>query len=249
MKMNQDLLRNINVRRLAKYVIFETSDIKPEIETKAQKGLRDIECVVTEMLSQDMLSHIIRFDDAAESVGICAKDARHNIRKAIKVGQKHYDGTYGRPCDIEPEQAIYLVAALVIQEYGRRTDNLSEYVVRNHIGDYLDMGAIKTEYDMSCYVLLIDYFERCLEHGKVSITKFVNDHKSSLATSRRLNNFIKENSWYGDEDAVDETLGIYASQPKLSDVTNALLDEFKLIREKAEKEKEEYELNQACDNK
>lgn len=245
MKMKHDLLSHINMTRLVKLVLFNTSDVAPDIETKASKGIRDIERIVVEMFSQEMLQYAIRLDDAAEIIGISPKETRRNIRKAIKIGQEFYDGTYGRPCDIEPEQAVYIVTALAIQEYGRKSDDISEYVVRKYISDYLDIGSITSEYDMSCYVFLIEYFEHCLTYGKVSITKFLKTNANPFVTSRRLNNFMKRNDWYGDAEDVDRAIGLYTAQPRLSDVTNALLNVFDTIRECELSVKEEYDLNHA----
>lgn len=245
MRIETNVLDHINVTRFVKYVAFNTCDIAPEVETKIQKGLSCFEKMITEMLSQDMLPYAIRFADVAQLVGTNEKDAKKQIRSVLKLGQEYYDGTYGRPIMIEPERALYITAALVIQEYGRKINDLDEFVVRYNISDFLDIGAIENEYDMACYAFLIDYFESCLSYNKkLPITKYLKENGNSFVTSTRLKRYLERNDWYGDENLTDE-IGFPGATPRVSDVTSTLVDIFFKIREVEKEINEEWELDQA----
>ena len=246
MRTTASILDQINIRRFAKYVVFNTSDIKPEVETKARKGLSYFEKIVSEMLSQNMYTYALRLEDTATLVGSSYREVRSNIKRALKIGQEDYDGTYGRPEDITPERAIYITTALIIQEYGRKTDDLIEYVVRYHIGDFLDFGALESEYDMACYVYLIEYLERCLTFGKIPITKDLKENRNNMVSSKRIMSFIRKNYWYGSyKDA--ESLGFNCATPKLSEVANTLFEVAESIRDITKDIHEEYELHKAFD--
>ena len=204
--------------------------------------------MVTEMLSQDMLPYAIRFADVAQLVGTNAKDAKSTIRNLLKLGQDYYDGTYGRPFLIEPERALYITATLVIQEYGRKSDNPIEYTVRYNISDFIDIGAIETAYDIANYVFLIDYFERCLHLGKTSITKFMKDNCNNLVTQTRLKRFIEKNYWYDNPEG-NAFCNFSSLTPSIPEVTNKLYEIFVDIRKVEEEMREDWELNQAFDSK
>ena len=248
MRIDTSILRSINVTRFAKYVVFNTCDITPEVEAKAQKGLSCLEKMVTEMLSQDMLPYAIRFADVAQLVGTNAKNARSTIRQLLKLGQDYYDGTYGRPVLIEPERAVYITTALVIQEYGRKSDNPIEYTVRYNISDFIDIGAIESAHDIANYVFLIDYFERCMHLGKISISKFMKDNGNSLVTPTRLKRFIEKNYWYGNSES-NVIENFTCLTPSVSEVANRLYEIFVDIQKIEEEMHEDWELNQAFDSK
>ena len=248
MRIDTSILRSINVTRFAKYVVFNTCDISPEVDAKAQKGLDCLEKMVTEMLSQDVLPYAVRFSDVAQLVGTNTKDAKRTIRNLLKLGHECYDGTYGRPIVIEPERALYITTALVIQEYGRKSANPIEYTVRYNISDFIDIGAIENEYDMANYVFLIDYFERCLHLGKISISKFMKDNCSNLVTQTRLKRFIEKNYWYGDPES-NVINNFSCLTPSVSEVANRLYKIFVDIQKIEEEMHEDWELNQAFDSK
>ena len=246
MRTTASILDQINIRRFAKYVVFNTSDIKPEVETKARKGLSYFEKIVSEMLSQNMFTYALRLEDTATLVGSSYREVRSNIKRALKIGQEDYDGTYGRPGDITPERAIYITTALIIQEYGRKTDDLIEHVVRYNIGDFLDFGALESEYDMACYVYLIEYLERCLTFGKIPITKDLKENRNDMVSNKRIMSFIRKNYWYGN-DKTAESLGFNCATPKLSEVANTLFEIVESIRDITKDIHEDYELNKAFD--
>jgi hypothetical protein len=245
MRIETNVLDHINITRFAKYVAFNTCDIAPEAETKIQKGMSCLEKMITEMLSQDVLPYAIRFGDVAQLVGTNEKDAKRLIRGVLKLGQESYDGTYGRPATITPEHALYITTALIIQEYGRKINDLDEFVVRYNISDFLDIGAIETEYDMACYAFLIDYFESCLKYNKkLPLLKYLKENGNSFVTSTRLKRYFERNDWYGDLNLTAE-IGFPAATPKVSDVTSTLVDIFFKIREVEKEINEEWELDQA----
>jgi len=249
MKMKN--LDHINMGRIAKMLIFNTCDVRPEIEKQAEKGIRDTVRIATEMLSQEMLSHVISLDDAAESIGISAQDARRHIKKAIKVGRTNYDGKFGQPEILDPDQLVYQTIAYAIDEYGRTADDINEYVVKYYIGEYLDVTAIKTKHDMGCYVFLIDFFERYLNEKleKTSFTKYLKGYIGPAVTSARLMSFMKKNDWYGNDDETFSKIGVRMSSPKLSDIINALIQNFEDVKELTLRQREQFELDQAFDNK
>ena len=247
MKFKTEILDSINVNRFAKYIVFNTCDIAPELITKARKGLSFMEKIVTGMIEQELLTHALRLEDAAEIVGISKSDAKRCIRHTLKLGQDFYDGTYGRPETITPEHAVYVTLALVLREYGRKSEDLVEYIVLYELDEYLDISIIQNEYDMACVVFLAEYFEYCLRYGKTSISKFLADNSNNFVSSKRLMNYIKKNDWYGTACALEK--GFESSTPKLSEVTSVLLDRLQEDLEAEKQRHDEYELNKAFDEK
>jgi len=248
MKFNNEYLRSINIERFAKYAIFDSCDIDPTVLSKATKGIQITGRMVTEMLAHEVSDYATRFSDLADMLGVSEQEAKRMIRAAVKVGYDQYDGTYGHPIKLEPEQLIYIVAALTIQEYGRKTDNLDEYVVRRFLSDYVDIGAIESDHDMSCYAFLIDYFEYCLGNEKVPITRYLKSFAGTKVTSKRLMSFFKRNFWYNDANAAEKVIGYACCSPKLADITNSIYGALCSIRKLVQEEHEEYLLNKAFDS-
>ena len=247
MKFNNEYLKNINIERFAKYAIFDSCDIDPTALTKASKGIQCIGRLALEMLTQEIMPYAVSFSDLTDMIGISEREARRMIRTAIRVGHDEYDGTYGRPSIIEPEQAVYITAALTIQEYGRKASDLSEYIVRRNINEFLDIGAILSAYDMCCYVFLIEYFEHCLDFGKTPITKYIKDFGGVMVSTRRIKSFLERNYGYHDVDEVSEVVGMDVAAPRLSDVTNAIFDNLVELRDEEKRRYEKEQLDRAFD--
>lgn len=241
MRTKTEILRHINITRFARYVVFGTCDIAPEIETKAKKGLDCIEKIVAGMFTQDMLPYAIQLSDVAEIIGISSREAKRCIANVLKLGYDSYDGVYGRP-ELKPEHAVYLVAALVIHEYGRKAGDLVKY----KLDGYLDISAIATGYDMACYIFLIEYFERCFEYGKTPITKYLKENSNGMVTSARIMHYIANNDWYGNNKAYKNNFETMS--PKLSEIANVLFENLKDDLEKEKELLERYELHKAFDN-
>lgn len=235
MRIDTSILSSINITRFAKCVVFNACDVTPEVKVKAKKGLSCLEKMVTEMLSQDMLPYAIRFADVAQLVGTSTKDAKRSVRNLLKLAHECYDDTYGCSTVIEPESALYVTTALVIQEYGRKSTNPIEYIVRYNIGDFINIEAISNEYDMASYVFLIDYFEHCLHFGKISIAKFIRDNRNSLITQTRLKKFIEKSYWYSSDSKSSSIENFSRLTPSVSEVTDSLYEFFvdiqKMMRE------------------
>ena len=240
MRTDSKILRHINITRFARYVVFGTCDIAPELEEKAKKGLDCIEKIVAGMFTQDMLPYAINLSDVAELIGVSPKEAKRRITNVLKLGYDSYDGVYGRP-ELKPEHAVYLVAALVIHEYGRKAGDLVKY----KLDGYLDISAIETGYDMACYVFLIEYFERCLLYGKTPITKYLRENSGGMVSSNRIMHFITNNEWYGNTKAYKNNFDTMT--PKLSEIANVLYENLQNDYEKEEEDREKYELHKAFD--
>lgn len=241
MRTESEILKQINVTRFARYVVFGTCDIAPELEARARKGLDCIEKIVTGMFAQDMLPYAIHLSDVAELIGISPKEAKRRITSVLKLGHDSYDGVYGRPPILKPEHVVYLVAALVIHEYGRKSGDFVKY----KLDGYLDISAIETGYDMACYTFLIEYFERCFEYGKTPITKYLKENGGGMVTSTRVMHYIANNDWYGNNKAYKNNFNTMA--PKLSDIANTLFANLQNDYKKEEEERERYELDKAFD--
>ena len=240
-------LEHVNIGRLATLVIFEDYDVRPDIEPKVKKGIHDTEVLVAEMLSQDALPHIIRINDAAEMLGVSGKEMKKEIKHAMKIAYENSGAKYWRPVEISPEQIVYLTMGLTITQAGRFAEDIDEMVVRTNIWEFFDVFAIEDEYDISCFIFLIDYLETCLKLGKKSITKFLKEHSSKFVTNTRIMNYLRKNDWYGYIDRVRDRFGVESSSPKLGELMDAAYERMLAIKESEEAANEEFEIDKAFD--
>ena len=227
MKVNPSKL---HVRSVIVPALFQTSHVKDEVLKEAKDGIRALDIMITEILDQGTSPLAIRFDDVADMVGATSKKLKHDIKAAMKVAHDRYDGTFDPPMVIDVEKELYLLAAIVIADEGRMSDDVVKYVVRTNMDEFFDLGAIDTAYDFACWAFLIDYFETCLENGRVSLTNYLKQHDSALVSARRLNSFIKKNWWYGDADEAGRLFMLNTEGPSLGSVINAMLENLETIK-------------------
>ena len=242
-------LKKVNISHVALHALFIPCD-RIDLIKKVEPGVQDTVKIVTEMLSHDMNDSVIRINDAIEMIGGNPKKMRRNINAAIKVSYDDYDGKYGRPPIIPADQFVYIVAALAIKELGRFSDDLDDFVAMTYLSDFIDIGAIENEYDMSCYMLLMDYFIECLARNEqLSLTNFVKNTASPYATISRLKRFFKKNDWYDQPELLMAMFKIQNVSPTPSTIAHALYRVLVKVREIEEEAAEEYELNKAFDQK
>ncbi|MBR1801935.1 hypothetical protein IJ768_01750 [Candidatus Saccharibacteria bacterium] len=240
-------LHHVNIRIQAIKVLFMSDNVAPENIKLAEQGIQDIEKLVTAILTQDVLPHAVAIDDAAEIAGGNPRKMRRNIREAIKAGQEHYDGTYGRPMITNVDNLVYLVTALTIRESGRKSDDINIFVVRTELFDFINPETIETAYDMSCYAFLVEYFENALDFEKKPLMKFLQDYNNKFVTKTRIIRLFEKQEWYFDAAQCKALLKIDSEQPKLLDVTKEFYKKLLDIKKVEQEIAEDYELNQTFD--
>ncbi|MBP5674841.1 hypothetical protein J6W91_00740 [Candidatus Saccharibacteria bacterium] len=241
-------LARISIKTQAVKILFGADNVKDEDVKKASDGIKAIEKLVTTILSQDVLPHAVRIEDAAEIVGGSAKKMRREIKNAIKVSQELYDGFYGRPDINDPDSIVYIVAALTIRENGRIDKDVNTFTAQAMLLKFFKEDTIRSAYDISCYAFLSTYFEDALDHGKKPITKYLKDWGSSFTTKRRLMDLIQRQEWYDNINLL-RNLGIDTYGPTLSQVTNAIVERLSELKDKERAKAEEWELHHAFDKK
>lgn len=248
--MKMQNLKKVNISHVALHALFIPCD-RPDLAKKVEPGVQDTVKIVTEMLSRDMDDSVVRIDDAIEMIGGNPKKMRKHINDAIRISCDEYVGNFGRPPIIPADSFIYIVAALAMKELGRFAENLDEYIVMTQISDFIDIGAIENEHDMSCYVMLNDYFIECLvAKERLPLTPFIRDPDRSYVTSRRVKKFFRKNGWYDNPEELWMMLRIDStSTPTMSQITTSLLRLFKKLRKIELEVEEDYELHKAFDQK
>ena len=242
-------LEHVNICHIA-YRVLQAPCNRSDIIKAIQPGVSAIEKIVTCILNQDVLPHAVKLGNAAELIGSNSKIIRGYIQNASKLIYSSFEGSFDRPTILPPEQIIYLVTACAIRESARNTDDINEYIARSKMGVLLDIGALRTEYDMSCYAFLIEYIEDSLRMNEKKVFgQYLKNAGNSLVTNTRLLNFFKKNDWYGDEIATQYLLGIDAVAPKVSEVVDAIWKRMLQFRVDALIRKEEDDLEYAFDNR
>ena len=229
-------LKKVNIDHVTLHALLVPCD-QPELFKKVRPGVQDTVRIVTAMLSHNLSDDVIRIDSAAEMVGGNVKKMRDNISDAIKISCDEYEGNFGRPPIIPVDQFVYLVVALSVQEFGRFTDDPNEYIVMSHLSDYLDIGAIQDEYDMRCYIFLIDYFIDCLTRNeRLPLSQAIEMADSPYVTSQRLKKYLRKNGWFSDPDEVLELLKIKSAAPTPTQVADSI---FRSLKKKLKRLKKE----------
>lgn len=235
-------LRHVDIRSIMLPAFFQTPHVKEEVVREANVGLRDMERGIVAILDQEISSYAIKLDDVASIIGLSGKEMRSHIKAAQKVAREKYDGTYDPPEMIDIETQLYVITAIVISESGRISEDITSYTVRANMDEIFDLSAIQSAADFACYCYLMEYFEHCLNHGKVPISVYLKDYSNVMVTKHKLTNFIKKNSWYEDREEFCEIFGVYISSPKLPDVANYGFEKFEDLRrqifERNQKEEE-----------
>lgn len=223
-------LEKVNISHVAMHALLIPCN-RADLIKKVEPGVQDTVKIVTVMLSHDMDDSIIRVNDAVEMIGGNLRKMRKNIDDAIRISCEGYEGNFGRPEIIPADQFIYIVAALAIKELGRFADDVNEYTVMTRTADILDVGAIHSGYDMSCYVMMINYEINCLERDEqLSLTSFIKATNSPYATTARLKKFLKKNRWYDDEEELLSVLKIRQPAPTPSTIAHALFRALRKMR-------------------
>jgi hypothetical protein len=242
--MKVNTLGTVNVHRLIVPVIFGTDNVSDETLNLVKKDLRNLELLITEMLDQGVSPYAVEIDDLAEMTGISAKEFRKGLKRIMKVAHDKYDGTFDKPdANLEPEQLFYILAAYVLGDCGRVSDDPAEWTVRYGMSDYFEFGAIKGAKDMLCWAFLVEYFEDCLNRGRIPITNYIKQYGNLRASARRLMTFMKNNSWYGDANASSDLFMLCTETPSLSSILSATLEQFDATYRKKKEEKEWLEID------
>ena len=225
-------LKDADIQGVLVPAFFASPHPSNEALKEARAGLHNLTCAVVTILDQGVSPHVLRVDDLIDYIGgITPKDFADSIMEAQKVARDQYDGTFDPPAVLPLEKKLYSIAAIVLSEIGRRSDDIDEYTVKRHFDEIFDLSAIDTTADFACWCLLIEYFEYCLREGKAApITKFIKMHGSSLTTESRMMTFIKKNEFYEYSDVFAERFGITESKPTLSQVAKLGFETFEYYK-------------------
>ena len=230
-------LEKVNLSHVVLHALLIPCNRPDELAKRIEPGVRDAVRIVTTMLSHGVDDDVVKISDAIEMTGGNVRNMRKHISNAIRISCEEYDGNFGRPPMIPVDQFIYIVTVLAIKDLGRFTDSLDEFTAMTQLIEFIDISAINDEYDMRCFIFLIDYFTKCLqENEKVSLSREIKNYNSRFVTKRRLKNFFRKNNWYEDFDGFKTLFGVTLSEaPTLTQITNPL---FKVLKDAREVEKE-----------
>jgi hypothetical protein len=195
-----------------------------------------------------MSSSVVRVNDAIKMIGGDTRKIRKCIDEAIKLGSEEF--TYeddsvvkmsesciifrepikivGKPPVITVDNYIYIVVALCLQALCKYASDLEETTVMNELPSWISVETIKTEYDMSCYCFLIDYFTECLRSGDDGYFMFyLQEYNSPYVTTKRMKAFLRNNF---DQQGLQGLL-IKCSNPSSAIIANAILNCLKIDRD------------------
>ncbi len=248
MKINSNNLKKVNIKHIVLHALLIPHN-RQDLEKKVETAVQDTVKIVTAMLSRNMDSSVIRVNDAIKMIGGDTRKIRKRIDEAIRLGSDEFtyddDGVvqmsdacvvlrepiklFEKPPIIPVDNFIYIVVILCLQALSANIEDLDEAIVMNELSSFIDIGTVKSEYDMSCYCFLIDYFIECLRSDDDnSFMFYLQEYKSPYVTTKRMKSFLRGS--YDEKTKLDALL-IKCSNPSSAIIANSILRCLKIERD------------------
>ena len=146
-------LKDADIQGVLVPAFFASPHPSNEALKEARAGLHNLTCAVVTILDQGVSPHVLRVDDLIDYIGgITPKDFADSIMEAQKVARDQYDGTFDPPAVLPLEKKLYSIAAIVLSEIGRRSDEMHgsslttesrmmTFIKKNEFYEYSDVFA------------------------------------------------------------------------------------------------------------
>lgn len=217
----------VNVRYFLIDIVFQRKP-SSDILRKAKGGLDLLETAVKFVFSRDLAMNSLNLDNVTSGIGVKRIQFTSQVADLQLLAEKTYDGTFDSPKIMSVERLFYILITIFVAEYGRVSENVSEYSVMTNIDAVLDINSICNLEDIRAWVVLVDYFIYCLDEGEIKISQFIKRQAPGMSC-RKIKDFLVKQCWYQDQPAASNLSSAIFSSFGLPEVLQAGV---KIFREK-----------------
>lgn len=217
--------RAVNVRYFLIDIIFQRKPSN-DVLRKAKGGLDLLETAVKFVFSRDLSMNSLNLDNVTSGIGVKRIQFTSQVADLQLLAEKTYDGTFDSPKIMSVERLFYILITIFVAEYGRVSENVSEYSVMTNIDAVLDINSICNLEDIRAWVVLVDYFIYCLDEGEIKISQFIKRQAPGMSC-RKIKDFLVKQCWYQDQPAASNLSSAIFSSFGLPEILQAGISIFR----------------------